>query len=140
MGNQGEPLAELILFRLQDRLTGVCLRLGLDSCDSPAFWQKNSPELFCLGDLKCPEKDKAQQVKSQDEAEAAIDGLTDELNNQIDALLNKNCKEAKNPKKCRKKKRKLKKATDGPIGDIGDAVDDILDGLGGLGGGGGLGL
>ena len=134
------PLAELILARLQDRLVGLCMRLGAGTCDQPAYWQTKLPELFCIGDLKCVKKQDDTSEKPEPPertVEEAIDALPDEVGDVIDKILGKNCKKAKNPKKCRKKKKAVKDLdlTD----DLDDLVDNLIDGLGDLDEG-GLGL
>lgn len=141
LGNQGAPLAELILARVQDRLVGLCLRLDAAACQSETFWQTRLPELFCVGDLKCEKKQKKRVKKPDRTVEEAIDDLPDEVGDVIDRLLNKNCKVAKHPKRCRERKKKLKDAEDAGNG-LDDLIDDLLDGVGDLDdlGGGGLGL
>ncbi|MGH2754969.1 MAG: MCE family protein, partial [Actinomycetota bacterium] len=53
LSNQGEPLFEMIAFRLQDRLVGVCIRLGIDECSGQRYWEKQLPNLFCVADGSC---------------------------------------------------------------------------------------
>ncbi len=137
LGNQGAPLAELILARLQDRLVGLCMRLGAGTCDQPAYWQTKLPELFCIGDVKCVKKQDDKNEKPERTVEEAIDDLPDEVGDVIDKILGKDCKKAKNPKKCRKKKKAVKDLD--PTDDLDDLVDNLIDGLGDLDDG-GLGL
>jgi phospholipid/cholesterol/gamma-HCH transport system substrate-binding protein len=131
LGNQGEPLFELITFRLQDRLTGVCLRLGIDECSNQRYWEKEMPNLFCQVDGSC----ESGQPKTPGEAIAdALDDLPDEVGDEVDEELglDKNCKKAKHPKKCRKRL----KNKDGDRGDeLDQLLDDILDDLEGTTGG-----
>lgn len=140
LGNQGKPLTELILARLQDRLVGLCLRLEAGPCQKQAYWEKQMPELFCVGALECkkPPKDN-ENVKPERTVEEAIKDLPDEINNALDNVLKKNCKLAKHPKKCRLKKKKIRDAAETGTG-IDDVIDDIIDGLGEFEGDGGLGL
>lgn len=53
LSNQGEPLAELILLRLQERLRELCEDAGFPECESPAYWAANVPDLFCFQEV-CP--------------------------------------------------------------------------------------
>lgn len=140
LGNQGKPLTELVLARLQDRLVGLCLRLEAGPCQKQAYWQKQMPELFCIGALDCKKvKKDDEKVKPERTVEEAIEALPDEIDDALDSILKKNCKLAKNPKKCRLKKKKIRDATDTGTG-LDDVIDDIIDGLGELEGDGGLGL
>jgi phospholipid/cholesterol/gamma-HCH transport system substrate-binding protein len=47
LDDEGEPLTQVILLRVADRLTGVCLRLGLVECADLEFWLQQLPGLFC---------------------------------------------------------------------------------------------
>lgn len=129
LGNQGAPLADLILHRLEDRLVGVCLRYGDDGCARATFWEKRFPEIFCLGAQDCAPREMrtAPPRRSVDEAVAA---LPDEIEDVISKAAEKDCSEAKRPKKCRKKKKAAQEAQeDGGAGDIGDVITDIIEGL-----------
>jgi phospholipid/cholesterol/gamma-HCH transport system substrate-binding protein len=128
LNNQGEPLVELLEFRLRDRLVGVCLRLDVKECSKPAFWSGEMPELFCLTQ-SCPTGDK--RTSPGDQLNDAIKKLPPSVGNELDKELDgggdtgdnkkkKNCKQAKHPKRCRLKK-KL---------DPGQTLDDLLDELG----------
>jgi virulence factor Mce-like protein len=129
LNNQGEPLVELLEFRLRDRLIGVCLRLGVKECSTPEFWSGAMPSLFCLPG-SCP---KGQSKKSPgDQLNDAIAKLPprvgDELEQELrppdagpeDGKTKKKCKDAKRPKRCRLKK----------LLDPGQTLDELLDELG----------
>lgn len=119
LGNQGAPLFELLAFRLEDRLIGVCLRLGIDECSNRGYWQEHFPDMFCFVEGRCGG---AGSRRSPGRAlDDALDELPGELRAEIGRDLGipkKNCKKAKNPERCRKKKKKLTE---------GDALDQILD-------------
>ena len=53
LGNQGAPLAALILLRLQQRLMELCSDAGATECSGAAFWQAQVPELFCFAPELC---------------------------------------------------------------------------------------
>lgn len=115
LSNQGGPLVELIMWRLQDRLIGLCLRLDLPNCTSDRYWQGNFPELFCIGILECPERGRATPKRTTQQA------LRD-LPNEVEAMLaraEKKCSAAKNPKRCRSGDRNRKPK----------AIRDMLEGL-----------
>jgi len=121
LSNQGRPLFELIMFRLEDRLMGVCLRLGLEQCSNHTYWQKQLPNLFCVAEGSCEPGDAKTPGEALDEA---LDELPGEVREEFD-ILDKNCKKAKHPKRCRKKK---DEATEGQTLD--QILDDILSGAG----------
>lgn len=130
LGNQGGPLVELIVFRLEDRIKGLCLRLGLSQCSTTKYWENRLPELFCLGQDECGTNNPSPERT----IEEAIEQLPDEIENAIDNAKNKDCKEAKRPKRCRKKKKAIKDAQEsGNLDDLDDVLNDIINGLGGTG-------
>lgn len=45
---QDEPLGEAIALRLEQRLVGLCLRLGADECAEPGFWEGELDDELCL--------------------------------------------------------------------------------------------
>lgn len=56
LNNKGEELGAAIQLRLADRLTGLCLRLGVGECSSAQFWEPVVPLLTCLeGTTACDE-------------------------------------------------------------------------------------
>lgn len=133
LNNQGDPLVELLEFRLRDRLVGVCKRLEVKECAGPGFWAEEMPSLFCLTD-SCP---KTGSNKSPgDQLNDALEDLPPSVGGELeDELANpepgadeddkekkksKKCKLAKNPKKCRLKKQL----------DPGETLDELLDELG----------
>jgi virulence factor Mce-like protein len=130
LGTQAAPLADLILHRLEDRLVGVCIRIGEGSCAEATYWEKRFPEIFCLTDRDCaPERNKKKSPAERSVNEA-IDALPKEVQDVITKAAEKNCKEAKRPKKCRKKKKAAKEAQeDGSSGGLDDVISDIIDGL-----------
>lgn len=112
LGNQGGPLVELILARLQDRLVGLCLRLGVDECASLDYWAKALPHLFCY------------------DGAPACDGLDlrrglQRLGGEIGRAVKKvRCKDAEDPRACRREKKQREEEAQG----IGELIEDILDG------------
>lgn len=132
LGNQGGPLVSMMLFRLQDRLKGVCLRLEIDECASRAYWADAVPGLFCVIPGLC-ESDQRTPGQALDDA---LKDLPDEVSDEIAKELKKKCKNAKNPKKCREKKRRQSEgdALDDLIDDLLDGVKDATDPLDDLGG------
>jgi hypothetical protein len=136
LGNQGAPIVTALLFRLQDRLKGVCLRLGVEQCSTRAYWAKAMPGLFCSVPGLCDEDGRTPGEALDD----ALEGLPDEVADEIGKEIRKKCKDAKNPRKCRKRN---KKQSEGNVLD--DLIDDLLDGIddpagdigdvGGIGGG-----
>lgn len=122
LGNQGAPLFELMMFRLEDRLVGVCMRLGVDDCSSAQFWQQRLPEYFCQDTEHCEQPTRRKNPTPGQALEDALDELPDEVRDEVGKELNvkKNCKNAKNPKRCRQKKKEQSE---------GDALDELLEGL-----------
>ena len=119
LGNQGAPIFELLMFRLQDRLMGVCLRLGLDQCSDQRYWENQLPNLFCATEGSCEPKDALTPGEALDKALKSLPNKAkDEVRKEFG--LNKNCKKAANPKKCRAKKQKASE---------GEGLDGILDGI-----------
>jgi phospholipid/cholesterol/gamma-HCH transport system substrate-binding protein len=115
LGNQGAPLFELMAYRLEDRLVGVCLRLGIEDCSDHRYWQQNFPDMFCLVEGTCDEDEGRTPGKALDEA---LDELPNKVRKEIRKdVLKKNCKKAKNPERCRKRKQKVSE---------GNALDQIL--------------
>lgn len=55
LSNQGFPLAELILLRLQERLQDLCKEAGAPQCENPAYWAATVPNLFCFQEV-CPKR------------------------------------------------------------------------------------
>jgi phospholipid/cholesterol/gamma-HCH transport system substrate-binding protein len=127
LGNQGAPLFELLMYRLEDRFVGVCMRLGLEDCSNHRYWQDEFPDLFCAVEGQCDRKNRKTPGEALDEAlDSLPNEFREEVAKQVD-IKKKNCKEAKNPKRCRKKKRQ---ATEGTALD--DVLKNILDGAGSL--------
>lgn len=59
--NHTDDLGEVIADRVTDRLVGLCLRLEIEECSDPAFWEEFTGELdMCLPPLvACPEESSA---------------------------------------------------------------------------------
>ena len=53
LGNQGQPLAALIVMRLEQRLMELCHENGSPKCSTPQYWSAHVPNLFCFA-AKCP--------------------------------------------------------------------------------------
>ncbi|MDQ4059383.1 MAG: MCE family protein [Actinomycetota bacterium] len=128
LNNQGEPLVELLEFRLRDRLVGVCLRLEVNECSKPAFWAGELPDLFCLTQ-SCPKgnKTKSPGDRLNDAIKKLPPNVGDELEKELgggdasgDDQKKKNCRKAKHPKKCRLRQEL----------DPGQTLDELLDELG----------
>ena len=119
LGNQGEPIFELLMYRLEDRLMGVCLRLGLEQCSNQRYWENQLPNLFCVTEGSCDSKDALTPGQALDQA---LKSLPDEAKGEVrkEFDLDKNCKKARHPKKCRLKK---KRASEG------EGLDDLLNGI-----------
>jgi virulence factor Mce-like protein len=131
LGNQAAPLADLILHRMEDRLVGVCIRLGQESCAQATYWEKRFPEIFCLTRQDCaPGSQKKRKSAPERTADDALAALPEEVQQVITKAAEKNCKEAKHPKKCRKKKKAAKEVeSDGGTDGLGDVISDIIEGL-----------
>lgn len=117
LGNQGAPLFELAMLRLEERLMGVCLRLEVEECSSSRYWEERLPNLFCVADGTCKEGDQRSPGQAIEEA---LQELPDDVRQEMKKELKKKCKNAKDPKKCRERKKKQSE---------GDALDDLLDDL-----------
>lgn len=152
LNNQGDPLVELLEFRLRDRLVGVCMRLEVKECSKPDFWAGEMPSLFCLPG-SCP---KGQSKKSPgDRLNETLVNLPPKVGGELEKELDtggvepgddkkqqkkkKNCKAAENPKKCRLKKQLDPGETlDELLDELGKDLDEIRSPIDDLNGGGGL--
>ncbi|MBA2724831.1 MAG: MCE family protein [Actinobacteria bacterium] len=130
LGNQGEPLFEILMYRLEDRLLGVCLRLELDQCSNQRYWQEHLPNLFCNEDGSCDPGDALTPGQALDRALKDLPTkFKDEVGEEFD--LNKKCKKAKHPKRCRMKKERtsegegLDALLDGILGEVNDAAESF---------------
>lgn len=130
LGNQGKPLEQLLLFRLQDRLVGVCLRLGIDECSDQRYWEGQLPSYFCTTDGSCDEKDALTPGEALDRA---LKDLPDGVRKGVKKEFRKKCKNAPNPKKCRERKSRRSEGEelDDILNDILDGVNSGIDGIGG---------
>jgi phospholipid/cholesterol/gamma-HCH transport system substrate-binding protein len=134
LGNQGAPLVDMILHRLEDRLVGVCLRIGARKCQGASYWEARFPELFCSTTADCAPSRGHRDAPSPDRTlDRAVEAPPDEIQDVIDSAANRQCKEAKHPKRCRKKKQAAEEAQeDGDlVDDLDDIVGGVIDGLGG---------
>ena len=121
LGNQGKPLEQLLLFRLQDRLVGVCLRLGIGECSDQRYWENRLPNYFCTVDGSCDSKD---SLTPGEALERALKELPDGVRKGVKKDLRKKCKKAPNPKKCRERKSRQSEGDE-----LDDILNDILDGV-----------
>jgi virulence factor Mce-like protein len=53
LGNQGTELAALILLRIQQDLTSLCVVAGIPLCSLPSYWSSHVPQLFCFALKGC---------------------------------------------------------------------------------------
>lgn len=120
LGNQGAPLFELIVQRLEDRLVGVCIRLDVPECASAAFWEDRMPDLFCLSAGDCRPEDARTPGEALDEA---LKDLSDQAGEDLRRKLRR-CEKAEHPKRCRQR---AEKKTEGSKLD--DLINDILEDL-----------
>ncbi len=72
-------LGDLILLRLQQRLTEICLDLGVKSCASMEFWRDQVPSLFCR--LQCLPGPGGPGPKGSSKARGTFE-LTDAIESQ----------------------------------------------------------
>ena len=70
LNNQGEPLAMLILQRLQERLMELCQDLGVPSCSVASYWAVKVPSLFCF-QAPCAKA----KGSGADQLASALDGI-----------------------------------------------------------------
>jgi phospholipid/cholesterol/gamma-HCH transport system substrate-binding protein len=145
LSNQGGQLVEMALFRLRDRIVGVCLRLKLDDCEDD-FLEEQLPDLFCqiLKDCDLPKPPTQQQKQGQQQPppaggpafvtpgealEETLKGLEGEVGEKVrkELGIRKNCDNAPYPRKCRKLKRRLKNAG----GDLDKVIKDLQEQAGG---------
>lgn len=120
LGNQGGPLFELIVQRLEDRLVGVCIRLEIDECQDSRYWQERMPNLFCVYEGACEPGDDPTPGAALDKA---LDELSEEKGQNLRKKLRR-CKKAKHPKRCRQR---AKKKSEGDKLD--ELINDVLEDL-----------
>jgi virulence factor Mce-like protein len=70
LNNQGEPLAMLILQRLEERLIELCQDAGIPECATETYWAASVPSLFCF-EPPCAES----KGSGAEQLSAAISGL-----------------------------------------------------------------
>jgi virulence factor Mce-like protein len=123
LGNQGEPIMELLENRLEDRLIGVCLRLNLPQCATNRYWQAQLPNLFCTDRGECSQPN----LSPGEQLEDTLSNLPGEVGDKVANELGlQNCKKAAHPKRCRERK-KDKALGDDPAGQLDDILDEIID-------------
>lgn len=107
LGNQGKPLADLLMFRLRDRLVGVCLRLELAECSTQKYWAAQMPNLFCIQG-SCPKEQRRQSPSDRlQDALQDLPGPTGEVIRDALGILDKPCEETKDPTACQIKELKI---------------------------------
>ena len=127
LGNQGEPLIEMLILRIEDRLVGLCMRLDRDNCQQEAYWEQRFPELFCSGDGDCASPKKVNQQRRT--VEKALDELPQEVEKVLKRTARKKCSDAKRPKLCRKRRRDARDSLDEDVSKkLEDLIDNVLDG------------
>jgi phospholipid/cholesterol/gamma-HCH transport system substrate-binding protein len=126
LGNQGEPLAEMLILRIEDRLLGLCMRLGKENCQQEAYWEQRFPELFCPeGGCASPEK----VERKRRTVEKALEELPQEVEKVLKRTANKDCSDAKRPKLCRKRRRDAKESLEDEVSKkLEELIDDVVDG------------
>ncbi|HEX9235330.1 MAG TPA: MCE family protein, partial [Actinomycetota bacterium] len=77
LNNQGQPLAMLILQRLEERLMELCAEAGVPSCTTSQYWASHVPSLFCF-QPPC----KAGKGSGANQLAAALNGIP-QLKNQV---------------------------------------------------------
>ena len=65
--NLTDQLFTVIELRLAERLEGVCLRLGIQECNSSMFWMRHIPAITCVDGAECA---KAQTTMGEALAQA----------------------------------------------------------------------
>lgn len=101
--NQSADYNRLLADRVEDRLVGLCIRLGVEVCQAPAFWEGRLADEICAPPLLlCPE-DRPEVVPLPEALGDALDRAP-ELREQLE-------EEAQRP----------------PDETAGEAVDDALD-------------
>lgn len=110
--NQASDYNRLLADRVEDRLVGLCIRLDVEACQVPAFWQGHLPQEICAPPLLlCPE-DRPEVVPLPEALGDALDRapeLSDRLEQEAES-------------------RRAREAAE-------DAVEDVVDGAGDSGSG-----
>ncbi|MEA2460024.1 MAG: phospholipid/cholesterol/gamma-HCH transport system substrate-binding protein [Actinomycetota bacterium] len=122
LGNQGEPIGQLLQNRLQDRLKGVCLRLDIAQCSNMRYWEQKLPNIFCVAPGSCLHDQATPGEKLADTLGNLPGKVGDQLSNELGL---KACKKAAHPKRCRARKKKAGNKT--PADQLNQILDDILD-------------
>lgn len=127
LGNQGEPLTQLLEQRLKDRLKGVCLRLDLNQCSNKRYWENALPHLFCNVPGSCKHEGGAPLGSPGERLKDSLQNLPGKTGDKIKRELGLvPCKNAAHPKRCRARNEKKRKEN-GTTGDLDKILDDILN-------------
>ncbi|MGH2723547.1 MAG: MCE family protein [Actinomycetota bacterium] len=106
LNNQGEPLAGLIVARLQQRLMELCSDLGLPPCSTAGYWSRNAPSLFCFAQ-RCPTERKKADQSIPEQVAGAIAGVPDLANELLRQFRDIDCKGADDYGACVERKQIL---------------------------------
>jgi phospholipid/cholesterol/gamma-HCH transport system substrate-binding protein len=106
LNNQNEPLAGLIVARLEQRLMELCSDLGLPTCSTPAYWSKHAPSLFCFAE-RCPTERKKADQSIPEQVAGAIAEVPDLANELLQKFRDIDCKASDDYASCIKRKRIL---------------------------------
>jgi virulence factor Mce-like protein len=99
LGNQGAPLAALILMRVEQRLMELCADAGSAECANPAYWAAEVPQLFCFVPSLCPEA--STDDREQAVALAAAIEQQPEIKDDLEVkAAQAACVDARNPDRC----------------------------------------
>jgi phospholipid/cholesterol/gamma-HCH transport system substrate-binding protein len=102
LNDQGQPLAGLIMMRLEERLQGLCKDLGLPLCSLPTFWASHVPSMFCFKALsECQHTDLSSPL---DQLTQAINDVPELLNALLQRAQHIVCLDAKYPDRCLQRK------------------------------------
>ncbi|MBI4259707.1 MAG: MCE family protein [Actinobacteria bacterium] len=122
LGNQGQELAVLILFRIEQRLIDLCVTFGADECAVPAFWEQEVPELFCF-DLSCAPSLPRPPEEALAEAVAGVPGISAPL---TERAIEETCADAERPKACERRERR-KQAAGVPSRGVEVTMESLLE-------------
>ena len=114
------------MFRLRDRLVGVCIREKIKDCAVPSYWSNRMPDLFCLQG-SCPKGE-----TPADRFQKALNELPDKVSEPIEKeirkkIMEKDCSEAEHPRRCRLRKKAIKEGI--PLDEVDKLIDDLTDDL-----------
>src|SRR5437588_6788151 len=102
LNDQGQPLAGLIMQRLEQRLMGLCKQLGLPLCSLPSYWAQHVPSMFCFkAASKCAPGVNGNPVSQLTHVINQIPALLNALLNKAEHIV---CAGAKYPGRCLQRK------------------------------------